>query len=179
MSSLSRQVCTHAITIMALALPAAVAQAQSDADLKAVSGTTLTMPKYKQYLDATVNLADVAAKNPGLAEGLKGSSEKSIADQVKALESNPQVRASITSTGLSTRDYVLTQWALVQTGMAYAMTKGSPASQEEVIKKGGVSRANLDFYAQNEAEITRLAKEAQARAPNMPEGADAGDDSDE
>jgi hypothetical protein len=172
MSSLSRRVCTHAITIMALSLPAAVAQAQSDADLKAVSGTTLTMPKYKQYLDATVNLADVAAKNPGLAEGLKGSSEKSIADQVKALESNPQVRASITSTGLSTRDYVLTQWALVQTGMAYAMTKGSPASQEEVIKKGGVSRANLDFYAKNEAEINRLAKEAEARAPET-----TGDDS--
>ena len=167
MSSLSRRVCTHAITLMALSLPAAVVQAQSDADLKAVSGTTLTMPKYKQYLDATVNLADVAAKNPGLAEGLKGSSEKSITDQVKALESNPQVRASITSTGLSTRDYVLTQWALVQTGMAYAMTKGSPASQEEVIKKGGVSRANLDFYANNEAEINRLAKDAEARAPEM------------
>jgi hypothetical protein len=173
MSSLSRRVCTHAITAMALSLPAATAQAQSDADLKAVSTTTLTMPKYKQYLDATVNLASVAARNPGLAEGMKGSSEKSITDQVKALEGNPQVRASITSTGLSTRDYVLTQWALVQTGMAYAMTKGSPASQEEVIKKGGVSKANLDFYAKNEAEITRLAKEAEARVSQTPDDDDS------
>jgi hypothetical protein len=183
-SSLSRRLCTHALTVMALSLPAAVAEAQSDADLKAIGATTLTMPKYKQYLDATVNLANVAAKNPGLAGRMKGSGEKSVAEQIKTLDSDPQVRGAITATGLTTKDYVLTQWALIQTGMAYAMTKGSGASQDEVVKKAGVSKANLDFYAKNEAEINRLAKEAQARAPKLPEdeddaeGAeDSGDDS--
>ena len=170
MSGLSRQVCTHAITVMALSLSAGVVEAQSDADLKAVSATTLTMPKYKQYLDASVNLANVAAKNPGIAEGLKESNQdKSIAETVKTLESHPQVRGAITSTGLTTKDYVLTQWALIQTGMAYAMTKGSAASQDEIVDKAGVSKANLDFYAKNEAEINRLAKEAEARAPKSPE----------
>ncbi|HEY9506900.1 MAG TPA: hypothetical protein VIQ27_13055 [Gemmatimonadales bacterium] len=176
MSSLSRRVCTHALAVMALSLPAVVQAQQSDADLKAVSATTLSMPKYKQYLDATVNLANVAADNPGLAEGMKDSGEKSIADQVRALESNPQVKTAVTSTGLTTRDYVLTQWALLQTGMAYAMTKGTGASQEDMIKKGGVSKANMDFYAQNEAEINRLAEEAKARAPNVADEDDSGDE---
>jgi len=184
MSSLSRRACTHALTILALSLPAAVAEAQSDADLKAISATSLTMPKYKQYLDATVNLANVAAKNPGIAGRMKGSGEKSIAEQVTTLESDPQVRGAITATGLTTKDYVLTQWALLQTGMAYGMTKASGVSQDEVVKKSGVSKANLDFYAKNEAEINRLAKEAQARVPKLPDdetdaSEDAGDDSGE
>jgi hypothetical protein len=176
MSSRSRRVCTHALTVMALSLPAAAVEAQSDADLRAVSATTLTMPKYKQYLDATVNLANVAANNPGIGEGMKGAAEQSIAEQVKTLEGNAQVRGAITSTGLTTKDYVLTQWALLQAGMAYAMTKGAGASQDEVIKKAGVSQANLDFYAKNETEINRLAKEAHARAPKLPDDADVSDD---
>jgi hypothetical protein len=179
MSSLSRRLCTHALAVMALSLPATVEAQQSDADVKAVSATALTMPKYKQYLDATVNLANVAAKNPGLAEGMKDGGEKSINEQVKMLESNPQVKAAVTSTGLSTRDYVLTQWALLQTGMAYTMTKGTGASQDDMIKKAGVSKANMDFYAQNEAEINKLAEEAKARTPAMPDDEDAGDDSGE
>jgi hypothetical protein len=176
MSSLSRRVCTHALAVMALSLPAAAEAQQSDADLKAVSATTLTMPKYKQYLDATVSLANVAAQNPGLAKGMKDGGDKSIDEQVHALESNPKVKAAITSTGLSTRDYVLTQWALLQTGMAYSMTKGTGASQEDMIKQAGVSKANMDFYAQNEAEINKLAEEAKARAPAVPEDEDSGDD---
>ena len=170
MPSLSRRMCTYALTVVALSLPSAAAEAQSDPDLKAVSATTLTLPKYKQYLDASVNLANVAAKNPGLAESMKSSNDsKSIDETVKALESNPQVRGAVTSTGLTTRDYVLTQWALIQAGMAYAMTKGSGVAQDEVVNKGGVSKANLDFYAKNEAEINRLAKEAEARAPKTPD----------
>jgi hypothetical protein len=157
---------------MALSLPVVADAQQSEADLKAVSATTLTMPKYKQYLDATVNLANVAAENPGLAEGMKDGGEKSIDEQVRALESKPQVKAAITSTGLSTRDYVLTQWALLQTGMAYAMTKGSGASADEMVKKAGVSKANMDFYAQNEAEINKLAADAKARAPAVSEDED-------
>jgi len=161
---------------MALSLPATVEAQQSDADLKAVSATTLTMPKYKQYLDASVNLANVAAKNPTMAEGMKDSGEQSIADQVKTLESHPAAKAAIASTGLTTRDYVLTQWALLQTGMAYAMTKGTGATQDDMIKKAGVSKANMDFYAKNEAEINRLAEEAKARTPNVPDEEDSGEE---
>jgi hypothetical protein len=48
-----------------------------------------------------------------------------------------------------------------------------------MMKKAGVSKANMDFYAQNEAEINKLAEEAKARTPAMPDDEDAGDDSGE
>ena len=51
------------------------------------------MPKYKQYLDATVNLANAAAKDPSLAQRLDGFGEKSLAEQVKMLESCPRCAA--------------------------------------------------------------------------------------
>lgn len=192
MSSLSSRMCTHALTVVALSLAgtAASAQSQADADLKAISATTLTMPKYKQYLDATVNLANVAAKDPNLATRLDGYGEKSLSEQVKLLDGVPQVRGAISATGLTTRDYVLTQGALLQAGMAYAMAKGTGVPVDSIVKKAGVSRANLEFYQKNEAEIGRLAKEAEARAPKLPDddedevdgsyddaGEDVGDDS--
>ncbi|HEX2219318.1 MAG TPA: hypothetical protein VHG35_10990 [Gemmatimonadales bacterium] len=171
MSSLSSRMCTHALTVVALSLASttASAQSQADADLKAISATTLTLPKYKQYLDATVNLANVAAKDPNLAARLDGYGEKSLSEQVKLLDGVPQVRGAISATGLTTRDYVLTQGALLQAGMAYAMTKGTGVPVDSVVKKAGVSRANLEFYQKNEAEIGRLAKEAEARAPKLPD----------
>jgi hypothetical protein len=50
---------------------------------------------------------------------------------------------------------------------------------DSVVQKANVSRANYEFYQKNEAEIGRLAKEAEARAPKMPdedEGDEAGYD---
>ena len=52
--------------------------------------------------------------------------------------------------------------------MAYAMTKDGKMAPDEVVQKAGVSRANLEFYQKNEAEIGRLAKEAETRAPKSP-----------
>ncbi len=172
MPDLSRRVRVGAarIAVVALALFPASAAAQSadDADLKAIQAHTLTMPKYKQYLDATINLANAAAKDPSLGERLDGFGEKSLAEQVKMLESVPQVRGAITASGLAPRDYVLTQGALLQAAMAHAMTKDAKMTSEEVVQKAGVSKANLEFYQQNEAEIGRLAKEAETRAPKSP-----------
>jgi hypothetical protein len=177
MSSLSSRARTHAFTVLALSLTSTVATAQSqaDADLKAISGYTLTMPKYKQYLDATVNLANVAVKDERLMGRMEGFGNKPMAEQIKLLDGVPQVKGAIAAAGLTTRDYVLTQGALLQAGMAYAMTKGTGMSVDSVVQTASVSRANYEFYQKNEAEIGRLAKEAEARAPKMPDE-DEGDE---
>src|SRR5688500_2428226 len=109
MSGLNSRVRTHAFTLLALSLTttAAPAQSQADADLKAISAYTLTMPKYKQYLDATVNLATVAVTDASLEGRLDGFGNKSLAEQVKLLDGVPQVKSAISATGLTTRDYVL------------------------------------------------------------------------
>jgi hypothetical protein len=45
-----------------------------------------------------------------------------------------------------------------------------------MIKKAGVSKANMDFYAKNEAEINRLAEEAKVRTPDVPDEEDSGEE---
>jgi hypothetical protein len=182
MSNLSSQSCARAVRLAALALflavPAVSAEAQADADLKAISAQVLTLPRYKQYLDATVNLAIAAVRNPQIVQRLDGLGNKSLAEQIKLLEGVPQVRGAITATGLSTRDFLLTQGALLQAGMAYALTKDAKMPPDSAIKQAGVSRANLEFFQKNEAEIGRLAKEAEARAPKPPVD-EAGDEGEE
>jgi hypothetical protein len=176
MSHLSSRLRVQAARLAVVALPfaaPAAAQSQADADLKAISAYALTMPKYQQYLDASVNVAAAAAKDPALQAKFEGFGNKSLSEQVKVMDGLPQIRSAITATGLTTRDYMLSQGALLQAGMAYAMTKGTGMSVDSVVKTAGVSRANLEFYQKNEAEIRRRAKEAESRAPEQAEADDA------
>jgi hypothetical protein len=152
----------HAI-LLALLAPFALAQpaaAQAAGkDLAEISAYTLTMPKYKQYIAATQNLTDAAAANPeSTVEGPAGS----IDDIVTKISAIPPAKNAITSAGLTVRDFLVMQGALMQTGMAYAMMKEYNISKDSVVKTAKVNPANLDFYANNEAEIKRLAEEAGA-----------------
>jgi hypothetical protein len=180
MSDLSSRLRAHAAGLAVVALPFAAApaagQSQADADLKTISAYALTMPRYKQYLDASVNVATAAAKDPSLQARFEDFGDKSLSEQIKVMDGIPQIRSAIAATRLTTRDYVLTQSALLQAAMAYAMMKGTGMSVDSVAQKASVSRANLEFYQKNEAEIGRLAKEAEARAPKLPDDDDDDDD---
>lgn len=147
--------------------PFASAQSQSDRDLQAIAAHQLSMPKYKQYLAAMLNLATAAQKNPKLASSLKESEGWSLDQAVKAYEGVPEIRDAIGGAGLTTRDFFLTQYALIQAGLAYGMMKELKISPDSAAKATKVSRTNLGFYQQNESEIERLRKEAEAKAPML------------
>jgi hypothetical protein len=153
----------HAI-FLALFAPFALAQpvaAQAaDKDLAEISAYTLTMPKYQQYLAATQNLTEAAAANP--ESTMEGPGSASIDEIVAKISAIPPAKSAITSAGLTVRDFVLMQGALLQTGMAYGMMKQFNISKDSVVRTAKVNPANLDFYANNEAEIKRLAEEADA-----------------
>lgn len=165
------------LTLPFAALPAA-AQGKSDPDLKAVTDYTLTMTKYKQYLESSVNIANAVAKDTSMLPRLSGYGNKPMAEQIKLLDGIPQIRSALAAVGFTSRDYLLTQAALLQAGMAHAMTKEGQAPSDKMIADAGINRANLEFYSKNEAEIKRLAKEAESRSPVMP-GSAGGKDGDE
>jgi hypothetical protein len=154
-----------AVLMAALAAPAVPAQTQEDADLKAIGAYTLTMPKYKSYLDGTLKMANVAVKNPAMMKGLDNLGNKSMAEQIKVLDGTPQLREAITATGLTPREFVLIMGAALQTGMAHALIKTGSLTPESAVKKAGVSGTNLEWYQQNSAEIERLTKEYQSKVP--------------
>ena len=183
MSRFLRGFRARAVTVTFLALPLAAApaaaQGQGDPDLKAVTAYTLTMPKYKQYLEASVNIANAVAKDTSVLPRLNAYGNKPMAEQIKVLDGIPVIRSAITAAGSTSRDYLLTQAALLQAGMVHAMTKDGKVPTEKMIADAGVNRANVEFYQKNEPEITRLAKEAEARSPVMPAKAESAEDGDE
>jgi hypothetical protein len=159
----------HAIAL-ALAVPclltsAAAAQGQGDKDLKAISAYTLTMPKYRQFMNAMLNLGKAAQADPGLGDALENSGDLSIDQLAARYNSVPSVKAAITKAGMTPRELALAQGAFLQAGMSYGLMKQLKLTPDSVVKVTGVSRANLEFFRANEAEINRLNKEMEAQMP--------------
>ena len=163
LTSLSR-IPLRAAWIVFLVVPV-VAAAQSPEDLKAYGEYTLNLENYQQYLDAALNLANVAVMDSEVAKRVNGMGTQPLAEQVKQLNGFPEARGAIAKTGLTTREFVLVQGAALQAGMAHALVKSGKLSTDKAIKRPGVSRANLEFFQKNEARISRLVQDYVARKP--------------
>jgi hypothetical protein len=154
------------------AVPAA-AQAGSQGDLAVISSYPLSMPRYRQYLAAMLNLVDAAKTSPAVGDVFENSGSLSLDEMVARFDKAPGVRRAVVAAGLTPRDFVLTQMALFQAGMAYGMMKEYKLPADSVAKTAKVSRANLEFYRTNEVEITRLGKELEAKMPKSAESDEA------
>ena len=68
--------------------------------------------------------------------------------------------AAIRDAGLSPREFMMITMSFLQTGMAAAVAKMHPnANQDSLIRSMKVNPDNVKFYNENEAEITRKARE--------------------
>lgn len=156
--------------LLALALPCllsstATAQRSADNDLRAISAYTLTMPKYKQLMTAMANLGRSAQRDPKVGAALEGSGNLGIDQMVARLDAVPPVKQALGDAGLSTREFAVAQGAMLQSAMSYGIMKQYKLSPDSVSKSAGVSKANLEFFRANEAEIERMGKEMQAQMP--------------
>ena len=131
------------------------------------------MPKYQKYLAAMVSLAQASSRNPKIGHAMEDFGSLTSDQMVARLNGVPEARRVIMGAGLTPRDYVLTQGAVLQAGVAYGMMKELKLSPDSAIKASGVSRANLEFAGKNEAEITRSMKEAEAKVDAL-QGPDEG-----
>jgi len=154
---------------LALAVPCLLAptaaQGQGDKDLKAISAYTLTMPRYRQFMNAMLNLGKAAKKDSTLGGVFENSGNLPLDQLVARYNAVPVVKSAITTAGMTPRDFALAQGAILQAGMSYGLMKQLKLSPDSVIKTTGVSRANLEFFGVNDVEITRLNKELEAQMP--------------
>jgi hypothetical protein len=151
--------------VSALMTSTASAQSQGDKDLKAISGYTLTMPKYKQMMTAMLNLGKAAQQNPGISAALENSADATLDQMIGRLNAVPQARNAIADAGLSTREFALIEMASLQAGMAYGLTKQLHLTPDSVAKTTGVSKGNLEFFRTNEAELERMRQAMEAQMP--------------
>jgi hypothetical protein len=154
-----------ALALLCLLATPSVSRAQANSDLREISAYTLTMPKYKQLIAAMLNLGKAAQADPAVGGALEGSGNLTVEQATARLGSVPAAKRAITSAGLTPREFTIAQGAMLQAGMSYGIMKQYKLSPDSVSKSTGVSKANLEFFRANEAEIERLGKQTEGMAP--------------
>ena len=81
------------------------------------------------------------------------------------LQSLAPARKAIVDAGLTPREFAVAQGAWLQSGMSYGLMKQYNLTADSVSKATGVSKANLEFFRANEAELERMGKSMEAQMP--------------
>ncbi len=149
-----------AVALLSGGMAPAVAQ---DRDAQEVSRYALTEAGLAKFAQATRNIAAV----PGACEREEDDDAddlKSIDQMVAKLNSVPGIQAAIQSAGMTSREYVVFMFSMMQSGMA-AWAVSQPGGK----LPPGVSQANVDFFKQHETAMAQVGQ-------GDPCGDDAGDD---
>jgi len=154
------------VAIVVVALGAATPAAAQDRDAQEVSRYALTESGLAKFAQATRNIAAV----PGACERKEDEDSddlKSIDQMVAKLNSVPGIQAAIQSAGLTSREYVVFTFSMMQSGMA-AWAVSQPGGK----LPPGVSQANVDFFNTHEAAMAQLGKENTCEAESGDEESD-------
>lgn len=134
------------VLMLALALPA-VSFAD---DAQEINRYVLTNAGLAKYVAAVENLRPLAAQVSSCdSEGDDGGG--SISAAAARIDGVPAAKAAIASAGLTTREYLVFSFALLQAAMAaWAQEQGGSLP-------AGVSQANVNFFKANKAKIDSIA----------------------
>ena len=139
-----------------------------DADAKEVAAYRFTEATFAKYLRASRALAALAKTMPvdtsGEAreeedEGDSESGTKSIAEITAGYDSVPGARRAITSAGLTTREFVVFSFALLQAGMAAAVVE--QVGWDKL--PPDIARSNVEFFQRHRATLDSAAAELKPR----------------
>jgi hypothetical protein len=137
-----------------------LAQNDVGADTREVLAYTLTETGLGKFTQATRNLAALPDGVPGACD--EDTGESSIAETVAGLNAMPGAQSAIRDAGMTTREYVVFTWSLLQNALA-----GWAASEYGGSLPPGASQANVDFIDKHAADLQQL---------NMSQASDACDD---
>jgi hypothetical protein len=140
--------------VIFLAPPVSVAQNFPDKDTREVNSYVLTEAALAKYAKATNNLNALAKSSPAACDDDDDGTTASLDASVARINSTPGAQAAIQSAGMTTREYVVFTWSMVQTGMgAWALSQPGGALPP------GVSKANVDFFRAHEQAFNQLSAE--------------------
>lgn len=151
------------VTTVVLALGGASHAVAQDRDAQEVSRFVLTEAGLAKFAQATRNIAGV----PGACEREEDDDSddlKSIDQMVAKLNSVPGIQAAIQSAGMTSREYVVFMFSMMQSGMA-AWAVSQPGGK----LPPGISQANVNFFKQHETAMAAI-------GDGNPCGDDADDD---
>lgn len=138
--------------VLALAFllpPDAGANRAPDADAREVSAYQLTEPGLGKFTRATRGL--LALHVDDCAEE---ADAKTISEAVAKLDATPGAKAAIEAAGMTTREYIVFSFSMMQSGLA-----AWGLEQPDGKLPPGVSADNVEFYRKHAIELQRLAEE--------------------
>jgi hypothetical protein len=149
-----------ALGLAALAsAPAAVAKMLPDADTNEVRAYKLTDAGFAKYIAATHKLRDVKFENCIAGDDDDDDEPTSIASAAAKIDAVPAARAALQSAGMTSHEYVVLAFSLLENGMASYMMQ-TPGGK----LPAGINPANVDFVRKHSAELHTLANESDEEA---------------
>lgn len=143
-----------ALCVLVLAPAATHAQNVGDADKREISAYSLTQEGLGKYKQATRNLKGLNSNDCDDDSG-DDSQVQSLSKVVAKMDSTPGAKAAVQSAGMTTREYVVFTFSLMQNGLA-AWALEQPGGK----LPPGVSQANLDFMRAHKADMNEMGDES-------------------
>ncbi len=143
-----------ALAALLLALPAAQAKMLPDPDTREVRAYTLTEAGFAKYVKATRALKAAKFENC-VASDDDDDSADSIASAAAMIDAVPAATAALQSAGLSSHEYVVFAFSLLENGMASYMMQTPGGKMPD-----GINPANVDFIRKHTADLQQLANES-------------------
>lgn len=138
-----------ALSIGLLSPGPAIAQ---DSDAQEVSRYVLSESGLAKFAKASQNLAAI----PGACEDEDdddSNGQESIDQMVAKINAKPGAQAAIQSAGMTSREYVVFMFSMLQSGMS-AWALKQPGGK----LPPGVSQANVDFFNKHETAMAQIGK---------------------
>jgi hypothetical protein len=137
-------------------------QAQKQDLHDAIRGYRLNEGTVDKVIQVTQKMRALQRSNPQLAAAMEqehgsGGDAKSIDEVADRLDAIPPVKATLSSVGLSARDYVLTMFTLMEAGAAYQFQKAGKLPPNSELAKD-VSPENLAYVGAHQAQLQALEK---------------------
>jgi hypothetical protein len=137
-----------------LAVPAASAKLLPDADTREVRAYTLTDAAFARYVAANRKLRDVKFGN--CADDDDDDAQETIASSVARIDAVPGAKAAVQAAGMTSREFVVISFALLENGMASYMMQTPGGKMPD-----GINPANVDFVRKHGPELHQLADESE------------------
>lgn len=153
MKKMNTLLCTLALAVLAFA-PLAQAKMLPDADTREVRAYTLTDASFAKYVNATHKLRDVKFEN--CVDDDDDDAQDTITSFVARIDAVPGAKAAIEGAGMTSREYVVLSFSLLENGMASYLMQTPGGKLPD-----GVNQANVDFVRRHSAELHQLANETE------------------
>ena len=126
--------------------------AKKKAELKALEDKEAPTQAEQERMSALAD--EIARLEEGDDAGATSSDNpKTLSEMAARIDAVPALSAAVRGAGMTSREFATAQLALLQTGIAHALLKSSPAGTPP---PAGVLKENLEFFRLHEKELESL-----------------------